>query len=336
MLRTFRTEGHNGYACPFSPFFENRIAVASAANFGIVGNGRLWILDINAPPAPGPPGAAGGGVALQRSYDTQDGLFDACWSELNENQIVACSGDGSIKLFDTGVPDPFPIANWREHSREVFSVSWNQVKKDTFVSSSWDHTVKVWNPTHPRSLLTFSEHTHCVYTAAYHPSHPDLLASCSGDHTLKLWDLKTPRSVATIRAHANEVLSCDWNKYKEHVVVTGGVDHEVRVWDTRNPAAPVTVMRGHEYAVRRVRCSPHNEAIVASAGYDMTVRFWDTNLAARAGPGGAQGAGCVFVHDRHTEFVLGVDFSLYVEGLVATAAWDEWVHVFAPPVVGRR
>jgi hypothetical protein len=31
----------------FSPFFENRLACASAANFGIVGNGRLWILNVD-------------------------------------------------------------------------------------------------------------------------------------------------------------------------------------------------------------------------------------------------------------------------------------------------
>lgn len=35
------------------------------------------------------------------SYDTQDGLYDLAWSEVNENQIVVSSGDGSIKLWDT-------------------------------------------------------------------------------------------------------------------------------------------------------------------------------------------------------------------------------------------
>ena len=30
----------------YSPFFDNRIAVASAANFGLVGNGRLHVLSL--------------------------------------------------------------------------------------------------------------------------------------------------------------------------------------------------------------------------------------------------------------------------------------------------
>lgn len=42
----FRTQGFNGYAVKYSPFFDSRIAVASAANFGLVGNGRLYILNL--------------------------------------------------------------------------------------------------------------------------------------------------------------------------------------------------------------------------------------------------------------------------------------------------
>lgn len=43
----FRTQGFNGYAVKYSPFFDSRIAVASSANFGLVGNGRLYILGLN-------------------------------------------------------------------------------------------------------------------------------------------------------------------------------------------------------------------------------------------------------------------------------------------------
>lgn len=42
----FRTEGFNGYAVKYSPFFDNRLAVASSSNFGLVGNGRLFILEL--------------------------------------------------------------------------------------------------------------------------------------------------------------------------------------------------------------------------------------------------------------------------------------------------
>jgi peroxin-7 len=44
----YRTEGFKGYAVKYSPFFDSRIAVSAAANFGLVGNGRLYILGLGA------------------------------------------------------------------------------------------------------------------------------------------------------------------------------------------------------------------------------------------------------------------------------------------------
>lgn len=79
---------------------------------------------------------------VERLYDTQDGCFDVAWSEIHENQLVTGCGDGSIKLWDTTLPD-YPVRNYREHTKEVFSVNWNLVDKQLFLSSSWDNTVKL-------------------------------------------------------------------------------------------------------------------------------------------------------------------------------------------------
>ena len=41
---------------------------------------------------------------ISNRFDTQDGLYDVAWSELNENQLVAASGDGALRLFDVKFP----------------------------------------------------------------------------------------------------------------------------------------------------------------------------------------------------------------------------------------
>jgi peroxin-7 len=127
----FRTPGYQGSAVQYSPYYDSRLAVAASTNYGIVGNGRLFCLGLSAR-----------GVAIEKTFDTNDALYDLAWSEINENQLVAATGDGSLKLFDLAV-DQFPIMNFHEHNREVFSVTWNPIAKDTFVSSSWDGTVKL-------------------------------------------------------------------------------------------------------------------------------------------------------------------------------------------------
>jgi peroxin-7 len=53
----FRTPGFNPYAVKYSPYNDSRIAVASSANFGIVGNGKVFALGLTA-----------AGVILDRRY----------------------------------------------------------------------------------------------------------------------------------------------------------------------------------------------------------------------------------------------------------------------------
>ena len=44
----YRTPGFKGFSTKYSPFFDSRIAVATGQNFGLVGNGRLFILGLTA------------------------------------------------------------------------------------------------------------------------------------------------------------------------------------------------------------------------------------------------------------------------------------------------
>ncbi|KAF8966358.1 WD40-repeat-containing domain protein [Flammula alnicola] len=339
---TLQTPGFAHYAVAWSPFHTTRLALASAANFGLVGNGRLHLVSVNSSPA-GPPR-----LGLDKQFETQDGLYDVAWSEIHENQLVTASGDGSIRLWDIMLND-LPIRAWQEHTREVFSVDWSNVKKDTFASSSWDGTVKIWSPDRPRSIMTLQAHHSCVYQAMFSPHQQDIIASCSTDGTLKIFDLRTPSylntgpntntftnpisaAVLTVPASGTEILSIDWNKYRPMVLASAGVDKHVKVWDCRmikpGDVAQVggiceTQLLGHEYAVRKVQWSPHRADILATASYDMTCRVWTTTPA----PGRPQ---LLHIHDPHTEFVVGVGWSLYDEGVLASCGWDGRLNIFRP------
>lgn len=298
---TINTQPFNAYAIEFSPFYADRLAIASAANFGIVGNGRLLFCN----PA----------NQVRKAYDTQDGIFDVCWSECHENQLVTGGGDGSVKLWDISLDD-FPIRSYQEHTKEVYSVNWNGIEKNVFVSGSWDLTIKLWNPEFASSLNTWKEHTQCIYQAVWSPHNPTILASASGDQTVKIWDTRQRASLQTIHAHTNEVLALDWNKYNQNHIVTGSVDTSIKYWDLRSPHIPILELRGHDYAVRRLKCCPHEGHLVASVSYDMTMRLWDLAVGQQ-----------VFVYDAHSEFAFGVDFNLFERGLMATCAWDSTAHI---------
>lgn len=340
-LAKFRTQDFKGYALQYSPYFENRLAVGSAANFGIVGLGRLYVLRLNPTANPNSPLQ----IVCEKTFDTQDGIFDVVWSESHENQLVTCSGDGSIKLWDTTLND-FPIRNWTEHNKEVFSIGWNLIDKTHFVSSSWDGTIKLWNPELAQSLNTLTGHTGCIYNAQFSPHEPNIIASCAGDQTIRIWDLRTRQTgphgncVAIIHGHDGEILSLDWNKYHQKTLVTGSVDCTIKSWDLRmagmnastNRQAEIFRLQGHQFAVRKVRCSPLSGNIILSSSYDMTMRVWNTDPAFMKN----NNSGLAYVDDSHSEFVFGLDVNMFAMGQVATCAWDEGVHISHVPAILQR
>ncbi|CAD6445781.1 11eb2ef0-9ac7-4347-a35b-7c86b476df99 [Sclerotinia trifoliorum] len=327
----FITRGFKGSAVKYSPFYEDRICVAASANYGLVGNGRLYSLMLTAQ-----------GIQVQKTFDTQDSIYDLSWSESNENQVAVACGDGSVKLFDTALNEPFPVGNFHEHSREVFAVHWNLVSKDTFVSSSWDGTIKLWNPNRQSSLLTLPTHS-CTYSTAFSPHSPSVISSVSSDSHLRIFDLRTPASasnhlVSLIPIHGpppttgtlgavgsnrqifppSEALTHDWNKYRDGVIATAGVDQMIRTFDIRNPGAgPIAILQGHDYAVRKLVWSPHLSDTLLSASYDMSCRIWTDGTSNASMP---RQLGRM---DVHTEFATGVDWCLFGEGWCASTAWDE-------------
>ena len=135
---------------------------------------------------------------------------------------------------------------------------------------------------------------------------------------MRIWDLRSGKDVKRIRAHTNEILSMDFNKY-ENFVATCSTDNTIKVWDLRSTTEePIMMLTTHTLPVRRVKFSPYHANILASASYDMSTLIWDCNKQQ-----------VVNRFDNHSEFVVGLDFSMFEEGKLASASWDKSVAVFS-------
>ncbi|KAM9703719.1 peroxisomal biogenesis factor 7 isoform 2-T3 [Menidia menidia] len=263
-MRVYRSPGRHGYAVEASPFLPGRLACATSQYYGITGCGSLLVLDQTET-----------GIALVRSWEWGDGLFDVAWSEANEHLLVAAGGDGSLQLWDSANQEA-PLRVAREHTQEVYSVDWSQTRgENLIVSGSWDQSAKVWDPALGGSLATLKGHEGVVYSTIWSPHIPACFASASGDGTLRIWDVKAGACRLAVPAHKAEILSCDWCKYDQHLVATGSVDCSVCVWDLRSVRQPISRLLGHGYAIRRVKVlglQPHSGA-AGGRGASLRVRL---------------------------------------------------------------
>jgi peroxin-7 len=308
----FRTPAQHGYAVEFSPFIAHRLAAVCCQQYGIAGRGTIFFIDI----------LPEGQSQLVRSFDWSDGLFDVAWSESNANVAVTAAGDGSVQAWDITKPEG-PLAVWKEHAKEVYSVDWNLTRDaDTFLTASWDTSIKLWNIQHPRSLSSYVGHENIVYSAIWCPLIPNCFSSASGDHTVRVWDTRKPNvAQLVITGHVTEVLSCDWCKYDQNILATASTDGGLRVWDLRRPRQCLHELKGHQYAARRVKFSPFETSVLLSCSYDFTVRTW--NFA-------VQPTAPLETVEHHTEFVYGIDFNLHIPGQIADCSWDELIKVYSP------
>jgi len=132
-LSSFPLNDCHGYSVKFSPFIENRIACAASQNYGLSGAGFVFVLDLTPENS----------LVLNTQLQWNDGLFDLAFAEDHPDVLITASGDGSLQLWNVKNPQ-IPTQIWKEHSKEVCCLDWNQTRGQQFVlSASWDQTIKL-------------------------------------------------------------------------------------------------------------------------------------------------------------------------------------------------
>lgn len=142
------------------------------------------------------------------------------------------------------------------------------------LSSSWDHTLRLWEIGTGKCKTRFVGHTKDVLSVAFSEDNRQII-SASRDRTVKLWN-----TVGECKYTCTEGGHSDWVAAVRFPPVAGtttfvsaGWDNVVKVWTTTSLKNPRNLV-GHGGYLNTVTVSPDG-SLCASGGKDGNAMLWD-------------------------------------------------------------
>ena len=211
------------------------------------------------------------------------------------------SGDesGSVLLWDVATGQQ--LASVKAHSECVSCLA---VTPDgsSFVSGSWDHSLKLWRlEAMQQPVVQFSGHTDDVIACLVSSDGSRLYSGSTAD-SICVWDMTTGQQLASLHSHIDGVTSL---ALSGSLLVSGSFDKTVKLWDTGSMQLLHTLL-GHSETVESVAVSSVSSdgslRILSGGGYDgsakdCSVRVWDAASGAQVAvlQGHSNTVGCITV-----------------------------------------
>jgi WD40 repeat protein len=163
-------------------------------------------------------------------YESKNNLSIAC-----NGSLIISTNEEKIKVWDKCTGKEFDLSG---HVNEVYSVA---LKKDgsLALSSSKDHTVKLWDLAKRECIHTFTGHSDWVPKVCATSDFSQAF-SASYDRTIRQWDLVNRCCVREMRGHESIIIALHIDEANRHLV-SGSDDGTVRFWDYTTGESIATV-----------------------------------------------------------------------------------------------
>ncbi|KAF2441316.1 WD40 repeat-like protein [Karstenula rhodostoma CBS 690.94] len=228
--------------------------------------------------------------------------------------LLSGGADSSIALWDleaqptvadgdaTHAPLSTVSKTAEEYKLGITQVSFYPFDSLAFLTSSYDHTVKIYSSETLAPSASFDLDS-VVYSIALSPIASHLLVACATQHpTVRLVDLRSGASAHSLAGHSGAILSTAWSPTREHILASGATDGSVRFWDVRRSVSELGTLdmedsigvlgrpsslftrnsvqgKAHRGPVNGIVWTEDGHHLV-TCGHDQRIRVWDTDTGA--------------------------------------------------------
>jgi WD40 repeat protein len=175
--------------------------------------------------------------------------------------------------------DPALLATFTGHTQRVRAVACTHLDdRPVAVTTSHDHTARVWDLATGAELTTFTGHTGRVLAVACtHLNGRPVAVTTSHDGTARVWRFVIDMAHSPAASgHSEEILAAASSVLDGRpVAVTTSDDRTARVWDLATGDELIT-LAGHTSWVHAVACTDLNgRSVAVTTSHAGTARVWD-------------------------------------------------------------
>lgn len=168
------------------------------------------------------------------------------------------------------------LAHLKGHAARLCNVAFHPTGQFV-VTSSFDHTWRLWEVESGRELLLQDGHAREVYGVGFHPD-GSLVATTDFGGVVQCWDLRTGKSACHFLGHARRVVCSEFSP-NGFQLSTAGDDGTIKIWDLRR-RRPSASIPAHTNVITQLKfahsSSSQNGEFLASSSFDGTGKVWST------------------------------------------------------------